>query len=200
MSSKGAIGGRRRYRSGADEKSRWSSRVCRLQREKAALAAEIRRLETENAAKTRRIEQLQKEVARLQAALAASQAQENVRPRPSQRGPHEFIHVRPVASREPRMARRDIVVRCHGSTSIIMCVCPGVALAVTARASNNEGSSCNSRSKSRFDRPIGNSRFPSENVSTAGREFKAAIPCRRRTLWGRRPRSWGLVCRLRSRG
>lgn len=94
MSSKGAIGGSRRDRYWADEKSRWSSRVRRLQREKAALAAQVRRLEADNAAKARRIERLQKEVARLQAALAASQRAGKRQAAPFSKGPPR-AHPRP---------------------------------------------------------------------------------------------------------
>ena len=58
---------------GETERLQLSARVRRLQRQKAALEAGNRRLKTENAAKDRRIERLQAEVARLQAALAASE-------------------------------------------------------------------------------------------------------------------------------
>jgi transposase len=82
-----AVGGRKRKRSWEVEKSQLSARIRRLERQKAALKAENRRLKEENAAKDRRIEQLQAEVARLQAALAASERAGKRQAAPFSKGP-----------------------------------------------------------------------------------------------------------------
>ena len=83
----GAVGGRNRKRGWQSEKSQLSARIRQLERQKAALQAETRRLEDENAAKDRRIEQLQAEVARLQAALAASERAGKRQAAPFSKGP-----------------------------------------------------------------------------------------------------------------